>query len=416
VAAAPLDDQSIRSARSLLGPRWLGLRRLGLRRLGLRRLGPGLLVGLALSLAGSITGACASSATAPGDDGAGGTATGTGASGPGGFGVGGSGGGEACGCLPGPHQDRIYTVSASGEIWSYHPETNEFQYATTLLCQGLENPFSMGIDQAGMAWVLSADNGLVYLVDPAAPPGECEVSPFIPKQAGYDLFGMAFVGGLTEGCPPLYSLSYSGQGPFAEGPGLGELARIDPESGSLTPLASIDFDGGELAGTANGRLYAFAGVNPVKLVEYDPSNGAELMITPLDGFSKTNASAFAFYAGDVYFFTEAIPACASCLEATCDADITACEADPSCAAQLQCALDQGGISDTCGGFLPQPVIDCLSGPCLDDCFVASSIKISKVTRLDLDGNDGGGLEVMLEEAPIRVVGAGSSICVPQTPF
>jgi hypothetical protein len=45
-------------------------------------------------------------------------------------------------------------------------------------------------------------------------------------------------------------------------------------------------------------------------------------------------------------------------------------------------------------------------------------RVSQVSRLDWDQSDGAGrtLVVELPEAPIRIVGAGTSPCVPTAPF
>lgn len=356
---------------------------------------------------------------AGGDGGSGGAAAGGGTGG-GLGGMGGMGGADPCACLPGPHNDLIYTLSDDGEIWSFDPREGSFSFAyvRTLLCTGAERPFSMAVDHRGQAWVLSASTSLIFVFDLAANQG-CDNSSYTPHQAAFDLFGMAFSSpGSPAECPLLYVHSYSGDGPFAEGPGLGTLGAIVPDTGSLTELATIDYDGGELAGTGEGQLFAFAGVSPVKLIEYDRRTGATLDTLPLYGLSKTSASAFAFYGGDAFIFTEAMPAgCISCLEQSCHAELSACLADPSCELHFQCAIDMGDISDECGGMMPTPLQDCLATTCGSECLLPSSEKVSQVTRLDYDESEGGGqaLTVVVPQAPIRVVGAGDSVCVPATP-
>jgi hypothetical protein len=269
----------------------------------------------------------------------------------------------------------------------------------------------MAIDQRGVAWVLAAESNLIFTFDLTENQG-CEVAPYTPKQAPYDLFGMAFSGPPTS-CPHLYTFSYSGNGAFTEGPNAGQLGVISAE-GVLTSIGAVDFDGGELAGSGTGRLFAFAGNSPAKLVEYDPTSGAVIQSIPLTGFEKTNASAFAFYAGSIYFFTEASPRCFDCLDQTCGTDLAACEADPTCLEQLNCAIAQGTISDDCGGLMPTPLQSCLANDCGNECQLPSSAKVSQVAKFDLAAYEGGVpvLEVVLSEAPVRVVGAGESVCVP----
>lgn len=315
-----------------------------------------------------------------------------------------------CECVPGDHNDRIYTLSDDGQIWSFDPNTNDFTYVRNLLCTGAETPYSMAIDRTGQAWVVSVDTGLVFVLALDETQG-CEVSAYTPHQASFDLFGMAFARPDPMRCEQLYVHSYSGDGPFSEGPDAGELGVIDPESGVLSLLGSVDYDGGELAGTGNGRLFALAGVNPVKLIEYDPSNATVLATLPFTGLEKTNASAFAFYAGDFFVFTEAIPpSCMPCMMSACGSELQACLADPACKQQLDCALAQGDINDECGGGMPTAMQSCLSSDCGSECLIPSSAKVSQVTRVDYDGTQN--FEVVVAQAPIRIVGAGVSVCVP----
>jgi hypothetical protein len=356
---------------------------------------------------------CPASTTQPQQPDAGATG-GVGGAGSGGFMSAGGGGSVVCQCAPGEHNDVIYALSDEAEIWSYDPALDTMSYVTTLLCEGSTQPYSMAVDHRGVAWVLFASNDLVFNVDLVGG-GACEVATYTPHQTTFDLFGLGF-SGPENTCPSLYAHSFSGAGSFTEGLGVGTLAEIDTGTGMLTALSSIDYDGGELAGTSDGRLFAFAGVNPAKLVEYDRSNGSMLTTTPLDGLAKTAASAFAFIEGDFYFFTEAwSPTCESCLNTNCSAEYASCQADAACAAMLQCAIDLGDIADDCGGLMPQGMIDCLVDDCTSDCLLPTSARVSQVTRYDADNSDGGGLSVVLPSAAIRVVGAANSTCVSLLP-
>ena len=99
------------------------------------------------------------------------------------------------------------------------------------------------------------------------------------------------------------------------------------------------------------------------------------------------------------------------MQAACPAELDACSADPECAKQLQCAIDQGEVTDRCGGAMPQPMIDCLMDSCGGACMVPTSDKVSQVIRRDPRGM----LEVVHPQAPVRIVGAGASVCVPDMP-
>jgi hypothetical protein len=161
----------------------------------------------------------------------------------------------------------------------------------------------------------------------------------------YNKFGMGFVSNSKDDqCDFLYAHSWSGQGGFKECNACGRLGKIDVDDFSIQTQGMLDYDGGELTGTGDGRLYAFAG-NPAKLIDYDKSNANVNNTYDLGGLTLTNAFAFAFFGGDFYFFTES--------------------ANPS---------------------------------------------VSKVTHYDFD--DTKEINTVVNSAPIRIVGAGVSTCVP----
>ncbi len=321
-----------------------------------------------------------------------------------------------CSCAPGIHNDRIILLSDTAEIWSFDPATVGFQRIANVECAANPRTFTLAVDPIGRAWVLLVSNEDLQMVD-VNDPMNCEDPGFAAGDFG--LFGMTFsANSASDPCVQAYLYSYSGQGPFEEGPDLGDLASMDPRDPKPVVVSPIDFDGGELAGTGDGRLFAFAGPDPAKLVEYDKATGAVIEEVALTGFSKTNASAFAFFGGDIYFFTEATPvACDSCISNTCQTEFDTCQADPMCKAELDCAFAQFNVTDDCGGLLPQPVIDCVFVTCGPDCFPAATVRTSKVTKLDFDNSEGNGriLETIVAEGPIRVVGADSSTCVPIEP-
>lgn len=319
---------------------------------------------------------------------------------------------SSCGCSKGVHNQAIIVLSDASELYSYDPVQNEFAKITELDCAGQSQPYSMAVDARGHAWVLFASSQDFRTLDVNAPNG-CENPGYTPGQAGFGLFGMAFsTTSETSTCEQIFALSYSGSGPFGEGPGIGKLGKLDPETLALEKIADIDYDGGELAGTGNGRLFAFAGVNPAKLVEYDKATGSSIATTPLTGLSKTTASAFAFFAADIYFFTEEEPpGCEPCLAENCSSALADCQAAPACADALKCALTQYDITDECGGLMPSELQSCVAGTCLAECFPDELDRKSWVHRLDSNGL----LELVNPQAPIRIVGAGASTCVQVQP-
>ncbi|MBC8071840.1 MAG: hypothetical protein IAG13_26170 [Deltaproteobacteria bacterium] len=249
-----------------------------------------------------------------------------------------------CGCAEGT--DVIYVLSDAAELWSFDPDNLEFELVGGFACDGMSSTFSMGVDRNAIAWVMFQGSD-IYNIDINSPDA-CVDPGYTPGQLGFDLFGMAFVSESQDNpCDQLYAQSFTGS--FgSEGPGIGALGTLDPDDLTMTELGPTDFDGGELTGTGDGRLFMFAGADPAKLVELDKSDASVISIFELETLELTNAFAFSFFAGDFYFFTEA-------------------------------------------GFTGD----------------------SQVTHLDFDGDQE--LEVVVEQAPIRIVGAGVSTCAPVYP-
>lgn len=256
--------------------------------------------------------------------------------------------GSACGCAP--KSDKVYVLSDSAELWLFDPSTLEFTALGAFDCGLPPTTFSMGVARDGKAWIMFQPTGQIFLVD-VNDANACAPSGWQPSQFGYNLFGMAFASeSPTDSCDDLYLHSFDG-GEWAQGPNLGMLARVDRDTMAALPISPVDYNGGELTGTGDGRLFAFAGTGDAELVEYDRGSGEVIDTIALPGLPLTFAFAFAFWGGDFWFFTE-------------------------------------------GGAIGTP---------------------SKVTRLDYDGSDGGGLTTVVTQAPMRVVGAGVSTCAPLLP-
>ncbi|MFY0541043.1 hypothetical protein [Nannocystis pusilla] len=201
-----------------------------------------------------------------------------------------------------PLDDGIFVLSGDAELWKYFPETNSFTMLGGLNCGGLLSTFSMAVDRQGFAWVQFV-GGELRKID-VTDVSNCEDPGYVPGQLGVDNFGMAFVSNSQfDQCDQIYGNTYSGIGPFSEGPNIGDFIGIDPDSLQLSKLGKTNFDGAELTGTGDGRAFEFGGTGPAKLVEVDKATGAALDVLPLAGLEINNgAFAFAFFAGDFYFY------------------------------------------------------------------------------------------------------------------
>lgn len=245
-----------------------------------------------------------------------------------------------CDCAE--NTDLIYVLSDDGELWSFDPMTNMFDQITANLGCPQNQAFSMSVDRNGIAHVMF-QNDDIYTID-VNNPNQCLDPMYQPGQLGFNKFGMGFVSNdQFDPCDKLYAHSWNGQGGFSEGPNTGRLGRMEPDTLVMEEIDFIDYNGGELTGTGDGRLFAFAGA-PAKLVEYEKDTAQVIAVEQLN-MSLTNAFAFGFYGGDFYLFTE-------------------------------------GNNPT----------------------------FSKVTHYDYD--DTKTLMTVVAQAPMRIVGAGVSTCVP----
>lgn len=255
--------------------------------------------------------------------------------------------GDDCECEK--NADLIFLWDDSSNLWLYNPmKTGEeaFERLGKPKCPTKpgQYSFSMAVDRGSNAWLLVQPSGAMYKVD-TLNEMKCVDSGHKPGTLDFTLFGMAYVEHPKDDrCEQLYMHSLESD-ELEEGPNIGKLGTLDPENMKVSMVGRINYSGGELTGTADGRLFAFSGA-PGRLVEYDPKTAKVIKKTPLGNLELTNAFAFAFWGGDFYFFTETI----------------------------------AGIGN------------------------------SKVTKLDYKGD--GSLTVVESRTPLRVVGAGVSICAP----
>lgn len=180
---------------------------------------------------------------------------------------------------------------------------------------------------------------------------ECSDPGFVPGQDNIGNFGMAFVSNSAD--DPCDRLHGNHYNFKPEGDKVAEFFSVDPDTLKLVQLGKSDYGLAEVTGTGDGRAFLFAGPDPSQLVEVDKATGATESVLLLPGVKTGGGFAFAFFAGDFYLFTDA-------------------ESDGS----------------------------------------------SEVTHVDFDDSDKNGkqdIKVVLEDVPLRIVGAGVSTCAPIVP-
>lgn len=262
-------------------------------------------------------------------------------------------------CPCAPNSDLIYVLSDSLELWTYNPLNNLFVLVGPLGCPTPNSTFSMGVGRNGYAWVqdTALDGFSTYIGDlfelDVNNPQNCTDPGYSPGANGWQHFGMAFVSqSADDPCDKLYGQHWDGNaGSWSEGPGHGKLGVFDEDAMQMNTIGATNYNGAELTGTGDGRIYAFGGVPTAKLIQFDKATAAEIETIPLGSLPLTQAFAFAFWGGDFYFFTEA----------------------------------NSGIPGT----------------------------TSKVTKLDYDGDMS--LTTVNPGGPVRIVGAGVSTCAPVVP-
>jgi hypothetical protein len=209
---------------------------------------------------------------------------------------------DDCPCAE--NSDMIYTLDSGGALWIYNPLLNEFSSVGEFDCDTPASNYAMSlaVDAASNAWVHIRPSGKIFKVD-TLNGNSCTDSGYVPDSVGFRLFGMAFVEKPGDGrCEQLYMHSADGT-TWTQGPGVGSLGTLDPISMNAQRLGSIDYSGGEMTGTGDGRVFALAG-DPAELIEYNPADASVIEKTPLPGIDIGLAFAFAFWGGDFYFFTD----------------------------------------------------------------------------------------------------------------
>ncbi len=174
-----------------------------------------------------------------------------------------------------------------------------FEQLGPIGCDLPPQTFSMAVDRLGFAWV-QYQGGELRKVD-VTNVNKCTDPNYQLGQTPVANFGMAFVSNSeSDACDRIYGNTASGQ---PEGNAVADFFSIDPVTLKANIIGKSNYGTAEVTGTGDGRAFFFAGQNPAKLVEIDKATGNNLNVINLPGVELGNAWAFAFFAGDFYFFT-----------------------------------------------------------------------------------------------------------------
>ena len=97
-----------------------------------------------------------------------------------------------CGCTEGLHNDHIFLMSADGGLHRFDPIGGTFALVVDPACATAENPYSMGVDPSGRAWIQYIESRRVQRID-VNDLSACEDSGYLPTNADFPHFGMSFV-------------------------------------------------------------------------------------------------------------------------------------------------------------------------------------------------------------------------------
>ncbi len=256
----------------------------------------------------------------------------------------------ACPCAA---TELVVLVADDSSVWTFDPASLAFEPIGALDCPTQGEFMAMALDRESnlvLVYVGFGPDGIVpeSFVAPLDDLGACETTT-LGVPADRWLAGMGYASRSGEDvCEDLYVFT-SAQ---SESDGSSSLGRVDRQTGEYAELGAVSFEAGHLTGTADGRLFGFAGgTTGASLVHFDKQDARVVDETPIPGVNGFNGLGFAFWGGDVWFFTDS----------------------------------------------------------------AMAEQTSRVTRLDLDVDAGGGAEVVVEPTPARFLGAGVSTCAPVSP-
>jgi streptogramin lyase len=189
----------------------------------------------------------------------------------------------------------IFTVDSNGRFSRFDPRTLTYvDVAQHLNCPGGTSPFSMNVDQAGIAWIIFAD-GQLFSVETSN--GACSATTYVPGQSGFFTYGM---GSMWNSQTATDTLFISGNGAGSQ------LGILGLPSLVVTPVGPIPMPSVELAGTGDGQLWAFspAGIagGTAELGRIDPTSGSLLEHYTLPNVTSGGGWAIKFFGGSFFIF------------------------------------------------------------------------------------------------------------------
>jgi hypothetical protein len=193
----------------------------------------------------------------------------------------------------------IYTFDSSNTLSRFDPATLSFTDIGSLNCSANSYPFSMSVDENGIAWVLYGDGNL-FQVDTAT--ASCYATSYGPDQQGYSVFGMGDIFQSPAGADTLYIA-----GGAQVGAASARLGSVDFATLQVTDIAPLQIGWPELSGTGDGELWGFVpgsespgGTSVV--AQIDPTTGDTLQTYLLPNVPNSGSWAMKFHGDSFWIF------------------------------------------------------------------------------------------------------------------
>jgi hypothetical protein len=191
----------------------------------------------------------------------------------------------------------IYTVDSNGTFARFDPKTLTSVDIDSLSCPTLASPFSMNVDQKGIAWIIF-DDGNLFRVDTAT--AACTSTSYLPGQHGFNTYGMGSVFDSSSGIDTLYLSSGT---PTATVSQLGTLAYPGL---TITQVANVPLGWLELSGTGDGQLWGYAPTGSSSggplLTRINRTSGVLIEKYDLPEITTIGGFAVKFFGGSFFIF------------------------------------------------------------------------------------------------------------------
>ena len=209
----------------------------------------------------------------------------------------------------------IYVITEQNTLMSFYPPTGTFTAIGNIDCPvtitplGVPTPFSMAVNESGIAYVVFND-GEVFRVSTAN--ASCRPTGFVMEQGFPSQFGMGFSRDPNLLTETLYVAGDPSDLQDASVSLPAVLGTLDLSTFEVQSLGLFrpSIYGPELTGTGAGDLFAFYGVNqdnenegPTAIGQIDKASGQVVAESPLPGVVQGSGWAFGFWGGDFYLFT-----------------------------------------------------------------------------------------------------------------